>query len=76
MSSTPESASVSRGVKIDYENEQLDGHRKLRESGSSVVLTIPQDMLDAVGFEPGDQIHLSADFQGDEIRLRKADADE
>lgn len=72
MSSTLQDIDVSRGVSHDYENEELEGYRKLRISGSSTVLTIPQEMLDAVGFEEGDQIRLSADFQGDEIRLRKA----
>ena len=74
MSTAQEPAVVSRDVDLDFENEIAVGRRKLRKSGSSIVLTIPRGILDAVDFEVDDQIELEADFQGDEIRLRKASA--
>lgn len=67
---------MGRKVEIDRENQMIRGTRTLRESGSSSVVTIPNEIIQAVGFENGDDIELEADMFGDEIRLRKVESDE
>lgn len=67
---------MGRKVEIDRENQMIRGTRTLRESGSSSVVTIPNEIIQAVGFENGDDIELEADMFGDEIRLRKVESDD
>lgn len=67
---------MGRKVEIDRENKKIRGTRTLRESGSSSVVTIPNEIIQAVGFENGDDIELEADMFGDEIRLRKVESDD
>ena len=75
MSSTPELTHMGRRVQIDHDEQSIRAHRTLRSSGGSTVLTIPGEVLESVGFEPGDEIEIEAEMFGDEIRLRKAGGD-
>lgn len=67
---------MGRKVEIDRENQKIRATRSLRSSGGSTVLTIPDEVLQSVGFEEGDQIEIEAEMFGEEISLRKSAADE
>lgn len=54
----------------------LEGVRKIRRSGGSSVVTIPQHMLAATHFEESDDVKLEADANGDEIVITHAQDDE
>lgn len=60
---------MSNGVSIDPDEGTVTGIRKLHDSGNSTVLTIPQEVLDAVGMESGDQVSITAKVQGDTITI-------
>ncbi|GAA1280275.1 hypothetical protein GCM10009646_79140 [Streptomyces aureus] len=62
---------MGRKVEIDRESQTIRATRSLRESGSSSVVTIPNEVIQSVGFEHGDNIAIEADMFGDEIRLRR-----
>lgn len=67
---------MGRKVEIDRESQTIRATRDLRASGGSTVLSIPDEVLQSVGFEEGDQIGIEADMFGDEIRLRKRPDDD
>ena len=67
---------MSNGVKIDPSENTVTGVRKVRESGNSVVLTIPSEVLDAVGILPGDKVSISAKLNGEEVTIRPVEDDE
>lgn len=73
MSQSRQAPPMGRKVEIDRENQEIRATRDLRSSGGSTVLTIPDEILQSVGFEEGDQIEIQADMFGDEIRLRKSE---
>lgn len=71
MGATQALTHMSNGVDVDPETNTIRGERKLRESGNSVVLTIPREILSAVGFTPDDRVEISAEMGGDEIVIRE-----
>jgi len=70
MSDTHKLAHMGHRVQIDRDEEMIRAQRDLRQSGGSTVLTIPNQVLESVGFESGDKIEIEAEMFGDEIRLR------
>ena len=64
---------MSNRVSVDPEDGTITGVRKLRQSGNSTVLTIPQEVLDAVGFESGERVAITAEMQGDSITIKPRD---
>lgn len=62
---------MGRKVEIDRENQTIHATRDLRASGGSTVVSIPDEILQSVGFEQGDELEIEADMFGDEIRLRQ-----
>ena len=74
MSVSVERLDVTRRVSYDRETDTFRGTRTLRDSGNSQILTIPPTLLEAVGFESGDEIELTASPDEGEIVLRKVDA--
>lgn len=62
MSATIGLRSVSNRVNIDRDSATATTTRRLRESGNSVVLTMPPELLDMSGFSVGDDIRLTADM--------------
>ena len=62
---------MSNRVSIDPEEGTVTGIRKLHDSGNSTVLTIPQEILDAVGMESGEQVTITAAVQGDTITVKQ-----
>lgn len=67
---------MSNRVSIDPEEGTVTGIRKLHDSGNSTVLTIPQEVLDAVGMESGDQVTITAEVQGDTITVEQVSEDD
>lgn len=67
---------MGNSVRVDAESNTLEATRAFRESGNSIVLTIPQPLLEAAGMEVGDEVTLAAELGGDEISLRKAEPNE
>lgn len=62
---------MGRKVEIDRENQKIRAARDLRSSGGSTVLSIPDEILQSVGFHEGDEMRIEAEMFGDEIRIRK-----
>jgi antitoxin component of MazEF toxin-antitoxin module len=58
---------------IDQDDQEVRGESSLRESGGSVVLTIPPDIARQAGFDAGDDVQVSTPFEGGEITLRERD---
>jgi len=60
---------MGNSVDIDRDEGKMRATRTLRASGGSIVLTMPRELLDNVGFDEGDELVLEADMLGDEIKL-------
>lgn len=58
-------------VTFDGERNEVKEDRPLRTSGGSVVVSIPPQVLEAVGADAGNEITVAADLDGsDTIELR------
>jgi antitoxin component of MazEF toxin-antitoxin module len=64
---------MGNGVDVDPDENVMRASRKLRQSGGSLVVSLPPEMLQSVGFEEGDELVLEAEWAGDTICLRKVD---
>lgn len=62
---------MSMSVDINPRTQTLTASRSLRPSGSSMVLTIPPEMIQSLDWEAGDDIELLADWGEGEITLSK-----
>jgi len=76
MATAEPTLSMSNRVRVDPETGTVTAVRKLRESGNSTVLTIPPQVLEGGGFEPGEQVRVVADMEGGGIRIETCDADD
>lgn len=74
MSATTELGRMADRVVIDAEEGTVSATRKIRESGNSIVISIPPQVLEAAGLEPGDQADIVADMDDQVISLRRVDA--
>lgn len=72
MASASKHLFVGRDPDVDWENLTASATRQLRQSGGSVVVTVPPELFGLVGWEEGDQIYLFADQDTGEIILRRA----
>ena len=63
-------------AKIDTDAGEARDERELRTSGNSTVVTIAPGVLQAAGLECGDAVEVSASFEGGEITVKAATADE
>jgi antitoxin component of MazEF toxin-antitoxin module len=66
---------MTNGVSIDPETGTVTGIRKLRESGNSVVLTIPKQVLETAGMEAGETVTITANMSGDTITIEQPDGE-
>lgn len=62
---------MGMSVNINPQTATISGSRSLRRSGSSMVLTMPPEMVQSLGWEPGADIEMVADWDSEEITLRK-----
>lgn len=60
----------SMSVEIDPAEKTARGERQLRESGNSVVLTVPPQILQQAGMQSGDDVELVAKLGSGEITLQ------
>jgi len=60
----------SMSVTIDPDSKTARGSRALRESGNSVVLTIPPQILQQAGMESGDEVEMVAELGSGEISVQ------
>lgn len=65
---------MGNGVDIDREDEVMRATRTVRRSGGSMVVTVPREMLENVGWEEGDDVILEAEMLGDQICIKELDA--
>lgn len=56
-------------VNIDPTSEQVSATRSLRKSGSSVVLTFPPELIQALDLSIGDEMKMTGDWGEKEIRV-------
>lgn len=75
MSTSQILPTMSNRVSVDPETGTLTAIRKLRESGNSIVLTIPPQLLEGAGLEAGDSVKLIADMNEDTITIRDVTED-
>lgn len=76
MVATTELGRMADRVVIDAEEGTVSATRKIRESGNSIVISIPPQVLEAAGLEPGDQADIVADMDEQTITFRRIDARE
>ena len=56
-------------VELDVETGELRAERPIRQSGNSLVVSLPLEMLRAAGFEPGETVFVTPGEDGESIRL-------
>lgn len=61
---------MSNGVEIDADAGEVYGVRKLRESGDSLVISIPPEVLQTSDLEAGEMVEVATNLDGGEIRVR------
>jgi antitoxin component of MazEF toxin-antitoxin module len=59
-------------VTVDADSGEVRATRKVRKSGNSTAVVIPPELLDAAGFERGDDVDLVADLTSGDVVLRPA----
>lgn len=58
-------------VRIDPENDELVEEGQLRAAGGSTVVTIPQDIAEQSGLQPGDGVEFAVAIEEDgQIEIR------
>lgn len=62
-------------VDVDLEEGTVTATRNLRESGGSTVLTIPPEVMDAIGVGSGDELVMVADHDSQRITIEKRPGD-
>lgn len=58
-------------VTINPAAETVTATRSLRNSGSSVVLTIPPEVLQSLDLDSGDEMEITGDWGSGEITAKK-----
>lgn len=64
---------MGNSVEIDWEQGTVTAERKLRSSGNSTVLTIPEEVYQSIGLQEGHQVEIVADKNDDVIRIQSVD---
>ncbi|AXR78973.1 AbrB/MazE/SpoVT family DNA-binding domain-containing protein [Natrarchaeobaculum sulfurireducens] len=73
MALAQKSLDMGNSVEIDWEQGTVTAERKLRSSGNSTVLTIPEEVYQSIGLCEGQQVEIVADKNEDVIRIRSAE---
>lgn len=73
MSIVEEAHGVTRRVSFDREEGKMRATRTVRESGNSVIVTIPPQILEGANFEVGDDVEISVDIESGDITVRRND---
>jgi len=60
-------------VTVDPDNGEVRATRTIRKSGNSTAVVIPPELLDAAGFELGDDVDLVCDFDTGEVSMRRTE---
>ena len=58
-------------VDVDTELQEMRAERTVQKSGNSTVVPLPPAILREAGFNLGDEVNVTASFDGQEIRIRK-----
>lgn len=66
---------MSNGVDVDRETNTIFGYRKLRESGDSLVVTIPREVVAAAGLDVDEFVSISANMDDNQVIIRPDDRD-
>lgn len=61
---------MSMSVQINPQTETVRATRSLRKSGSSVILTIPPEVLQSLDLDSGDTLEIEGDWGDGEMRVR------
>ena len=64
------------GIEVDPSNHTISATRSLRSAGSSLTLTIPPAVLDAIEAGEGDELRLVADMDTGVIEVSKVEENE
>lgn len=64
---------MTRRVSFDGDKGIFTATRTIRESGNSVIVAIPPQLVEAASFEVGDDVELSAQIDSGEIHIRRVD---
>jgi antitoxin component of MazEF toxin-antitoxin module len=59
-------------VSVDPEDSTVSATRTIRSSGNSTVLTIPPQLLEAIGLEVSDEVRLVAHMDTGELVIKAA----
>jgi antitoxin component of MazEF toxin-antitoxin module len=62
---------MSMAIDIDPDTNTVRAERSLRSSGSSTVISFPPQILQALNLEVNDDVEIVADWEKDEIRIKK-----
>lgn len=62
---------IGMSVTINPNAQTVTASRSLRRSGSSTVLTVPPEVLQALDLEAGDELEMVGSWEDDEITLRR-----
>ena len=57
-------------VNINPQTKTVEAGRQLRRSGSSFVVTLPPELIQALDWAQGDNLRLSADWDSGELVIR------
>lgn len=64
------------GIDVDPTDHTISATRSLRSAGSSLTLTIPPALLDAIAAGEGDELRLVANMDTGVIEVAKTDENE
>ena len=67
---------MGRRINIDRENNEISTTRALRETGDSIVVGLPSEILQGAGLELGDDVRVVANMNTGKITLRKSPEDD
>lgn len=56
-------------VSINTDSSTVEATRTLRHSGSSVVLTIPPQVLESLGMDAGDDVRIVGNWEDGTIEI-------
>jgi antitoxin component of MazEF toxin-antitoxin module len=60
-------------VDLNPANQTVTANRTLRQSGSSVVLTFPPQVLQSLELAAGDEVEIEGDWSTGEITITSAE---
>jgi hypothetical protein len=76
MAIAEELSGVSRRVEFDRDEGIMRATRTVRESGNSVIVTLPPQIVEGANFEVGDDVNISVDIDTGVISVTRNETDE